>query len=266
MTKMNGKKQDFDSETLSINLDCLKGTARKLAETVLIHADYEYEGFKWLCSTFGNIAQHLGVSEKTIRRIASKPPFHYITRYTPEDGKHILLKLGVAPCETDYVFRLRAVWVRGLAYFNEAAIQEWPMEVMKAKYFGLPYDRLLKRIEKAKEWEPVLEKLKAGKRISLNVKPHEIGLLRECIRQLDDDVFDTVAFLASWNGWHSFTSYLKAAEREGYFYHWPTLGPIARNPDIALQAYLDALQEQGNISIAESARLNAKIAKLTPPT
>ncbi|MBU3077814.1 hypothetical protein [Sphingomonas quercus] len=243
----------------------LKRTARKLAELILEHADYEFEGFTWLSSTFGGIASQLGVNEKTIARNAQKPPFHYIHRQTSEDGKHILLKLGTEPCETDHMYRLRAVWVRGLAHFNEAAMQIWPTDAIRAKHAGKPHKRLLKRIEDAQKWAPALEKLKAGKRISYNVQPHEMGLLRQCVKKLGDDAFPTIACLTSWNGWHKFISYTKIADRiEDKYYHWPTLGPIAGNPDIALQAYLDIVQEGGKIDLIESTRLNAKIATLEP--
>lgn len=246
-------------------IEHLKGTPRRLAELVLEHGSYEFEGFKWLQGTFGGIAAHLGVNEKTIERNAGASPFHYITRRTAEDGKHILLKLGTETCETDLVLRLRAVWVRGLAHFNEAAAKAWPIEVLKAKQAGLPYKRLLERIQKAQGWEPVLEKLKAGERISYTVQPHEMGLLRECVKRLGDDAFAIVACLTSWNGWHLFMSFAKIADRVvGLHYHWPTLGPIAANPDIALQAYLDLMQEEGKIDLPECARLNAKIVSLTP--
>lgn len=178
----------------------LKGTARKLAELIVEHADYEFEGFTWLSGTFGGIVEQLSVNEKTIARNAQKPPFHYIPRQTSEDGKHILLKLGTEPCETDHVYRLRAIWVRGPAYFNGAAANVWPMEVMKAKHAKLPYKRLLKRIEEAQKWAPMLDKLKAGKPISYTVQPHEMGLLRECVKNLGDDAFPTITCLTSWNG------------------------------------------------------------------
>ncbi|MDX3884116.1 MAG: hypothetical protein QHC65_06825 [Sphingomonas sp.] len=250
-----------------IAIEHLKGTARRLAELVSKHGNYEYEGFKWLQGTFGGIADHLGAHEKTIERNVQKPPFHYITRWTAEEGRHILLKLGTEPCETDLVFRLRTTWVRGLLYFNGAAAQAWPIEAIKAKQEKLPYKRLLKRIEKAQERLPELEKLKAGEDISYEVQSHEMGLLRECVKRLGDDAFATVACLTSWNGWHKFMSYAKIADRiVGRYYHWPTLGPIVPNPDIALQTYLDIGQEEGTINIAESARLAAKIAGLALPT
>lgn len=250
-----------------IAIEHLKGTARRLAELVLEHGDYEYEGFKWLQGTFGGIADHLGVNEKTIERNVRRPPFHYTTRCTPDHGKHILLKLGSEPCENDLVIKLRAAWVRGLLYFNGAAVQAWPIEATKAKYAKLPYQRLLKRIEKAQDRLPELEKLKAGENISYEVQSHEMGLLRECVKRLGDDAFATVACLTSWNGWHKFMSYAKIAGRiVGRYYHWPTLGPIVANPDIALQVYLDIGQEEGTIDLAESARLNAKIAGLALPT
>jgi len=249
-----------------IDIEHLKGAARQLAELVLEHGNYEYEGFKWLQGTFGGIADHLGVNEKTIERNVQKPPFHYITRRTAEDGKHILLKLGAEPCETDLVFRLRTVWVRGLLYFNGAAAEAWPIEAMKAKHAKLPYKRLQQRAEKAQERLPELAKLKAGEDISHEVQSHEMGLLRECVKRLGDDAFATVACITSWNGWHKFMAYAKIADRiANRYYHWPTLGLIAANPDIALQAYLDIGQEEGAIDLAESARLNAKIAGLALP-
>jgi hypothetical protein len=250
-----------------IAIEHLKGTARRLAELISKQGHYEFEGFKWLHGTFGGIAADLGVNDKTIERNVQKPPFHYITRWSAEDGRHILLKLGTAPCETDLVYSLRAVWVRGLLYFNGVAAEAWPIEAMKAKHAKLPYKRLQQRIEKAQERLPELAKLKAGEDISYEVQPHEMGLLRECVKRLDDDAFATVACIASWNGWHKFMSYTKIADRiVGRYYHWPTLGPIAANPDIALQAYLDIGQDEGSIEIADSARLTAKIASLAPST
>lgn len=247
----------------AVAIEHLKGTARRLAELVLEYGHYEFEGFRWLHGTFGGIADHLGVNVKTIERNVKIPPFHYIIRRTPEDGKHILLKLGTEPCETDHVMKLRSAWVRGLAYFNYAALKIWPIEAMKAKHHGLPYKGLLSRIENAQAWEPVLEKIKTGKQISYEVQGHEMGLLRECVKRLGDDAFATIAHVTSWNGWHLFMSYAKLNDRVvGRHYHWPTLGPIAANPDIALQAYLDSSQEEGTIDIPESARLTAKIAGL----
>lgn len=249
----------------AVAIDHLTGMSRRLAELVLEHGTYDFEGFKWLRGTFGGIAAHLGVNEKTIQRNAGTPPFHYITRQTADDGRHILLKLGTELCETDLVLRLRAIWVRGLVYFNEAAAKAWPIEALKAKQAGLSYQRLLERIEKAKEWESVLEKLKAGERISYSVRPHEMGLLRECVKRLGDDAFALIACLTSWNGWHLFMSYAKIADRVvGRHYHWPTLAPIAANPDLALQAYLDIMQGEAKINLLESTRLNAKIVSLTP--
>ncbi len=248
-----------------IAIDQLKGTTQKLAKMVLEHGTYEFEGFNWLIGNFAIIADHLGVSEKTIQRLVKKPPFHYITRRTDEVGKHILLKLGTDPCETDFVNRLRAVWVRGLLYFNGAAAKEWPLRAMMNKQQGAPVGKLLERAKKAQEKLPELEKLKAGKQISLQVKPHEMGLLRECIKRLGEDASDTLACVALWNGWERFISFVKIAGRlEGRFYHWPTLSVIAANPDLALRVYLDIQQEEAKISVAESDRLLKKIASLTP--
>ena len=243
----------------------LRGTARRLAELILDQGDHQYEGFHWLRGTYGGVSEHLGVSDKTIQRIASSAPFHRISLVTPEDGKHVLIKWGTDPCETDLVRRLRASWKIGLAYFNGVAVMAWPIEAQKAKYAGKPYKHLLNRIQEAQKWEPVLEKLKAGERISYEVQPHEVGLLRECVKRLGDDAFAVIPCVTSWEGWHLFIAYAKIADRiKDRHYHWPTLGPIAGNPDIALQAYLDIKQEQGNISLTESNRLNAKIAALEP--
>lgn len=159
----------------------LKGTARRLAELVLKHGTYEHEGFKWVQGTFGGIAAHLGVNERTIKRVAGAAPFHYITRTTKEDGKHILLKLGTDPCETDHVMRLRAVWVQGIVFYNAAASKAWTIKVMQLKHQNAPkklWDRLLHRIEAAEEKAADVEKLKAGQRISYEVQPHEMGFLR----------------------------------------------------------------------------------------
>jgi hypothetical protein len=249
----------------AVNISHLRGTAQRLAELVIEHGSYEFEGFIWLKGNLEGIAEHLGVNVKTVERIAAKPPFCRLVRRTKGDGKHTLLRLGTVPCESDLVLKLRATWVRGLAYFNMAAAQQWPLDAHHAKQAGLAYERLLKRIEKAQEWEPVWVKLKAGEPISYSVRPHEMGLLRECVRRLGDDAFRTVACLTSWHGWRRFMSYAKTAERVvEHHYHWPTLGPITANPDIALQAYLDTKQAQQDIDLKESARLIAKIDSLTP--
>lgn len=258
-------KAQTDAFPLPTEIEQLRGTSRRLAELILEHGTYEYEGFNWLQGTFGGIAQHLNVSAKTIARLAGSAPFHHISLRTPEHGKHVLIKLGTAPCQTDFVRRLRSSWKIGLAYFNGAAAKAWPIEAQKAKHAGLPYKHLLSRIKEAQKWEPVLEKLKAGERISYEVKPHEVGLLRECIKRLGDDAFIVIPCLTSWSGWHLFISYAKIADRvKDRHYHWPTLGPIAGHPDIALQAYLDSQQKEGKISLQESNRLNAKIATLEP--
>lgn len=250
----------------AFDINNLTGTSLKLAELVLEHSSYEFEGFVWLQGTLGGIANHLGVNVKTIERIAAKPPFRYIVRRTKEDGRYILLKLGTEPCESDLVLRLRTTWVRGLAYFNMAAAKAWPLDAHHNKEAGLPYKRLLARAKKAQEWEAKWERVKAGQSISYRVRPHEMGLLRECVRRLDDDAFQTVSCLTLWHGWRRFMAYAKHAERiVGHHYHWPTLGPISANPDIALQAYLDTKQEEGKIDLKESARLIAKIDSLMPP-
>lgn len=257
---------------LSAQIEQLKGTAKRLARLVEEYATFEFEGFNWLPATIGGIAKKLHVTDKTISRIIQNPPFHYITRNTKEDGRHILLKLGTEPCETDHVFRLRVIWVKGLIYFNAAMVDVWNMKLLelvhkeKGEAFPegkkKPSDRLRARIAAAEKDLPKLDKLKAGKRISLEVADYEMGLLRGVVRVLGGDAEDTVAHLVTPEGWQIFCSYLKAEERLEHHYHWPTLSPIVSNPDIGLQTLLDKLQFTGQIELAESARLLAKIKEL----
>lgn len=259
---------------LSTEIEQLKGTAKKLAQLVQEHATLEFEGFHWLPATIGGIAGKLHVADKTIWRIIQKPPFHYITRNTEEDRRHILLKLGTEPCETDHVFRLRAVWVKGLVYYNAVAVNVWRMKLLelvhqeKGQTFPegekKPSDRLRDRIAAAEKSRPKLDKLKAGERISLEVSGYQMGQLRGIVQALGEDAEATVAYLVTFEGWHIFCSYLKAEERLTLHYHWPYLGAIVGNPDIALQTYLDMLQSTGKVGLTESARLLAKIAELTP--
>ena len=227
---MKIEKLQPTTSSFAIAIKQLKGTAQQLAELVLEHGTYEFEGFEWLQGNFEVFAKHLGVSTKTIQRYVQKPPFHYITRRTDEDGKHILLKLGNEPCETDFVHMLKAVWVRALLHFNGVAAKVWKTQTQNNKDQGLPVGQLLERAKKAEERLPELEKLKAGKRISYKVQPHEMGLLRECIKRLGDDAFDVIKCVALWEGWQKFMPSAKFEGRiEGRFYHWPTLGVIAAN-------------------------------------
>lgn len=254
--------------TPAIAIGHLKGTPKRLAELVLDHSDYEFEGFYWLQGTFGGIAEHFGVNEKTVRRAAEMPPFHYITRQTAEHGKHILLKLGSEPCETDHVFRLRAVWRKGLAFYNVVAAKAWSAKVAQLQHQNAPkasWERLQHRIKAAEEGAAPAEMIKAGGRFSYEVKPHQMGRLRGIVRALGDDAIAVVACLTTFGGWHKFAAYAKITDRiTDRHYHWPELGVIAANPDIALQTYLDTAQESAEIGLPESARLLAKIASLTP--
>lgn len=253
-------------------IEQLKGTAKKLARLVEEHATFEFEGFHWLPATIGGIAEKLHVADKTIWRIIQKPPFHYITRNTEEDGRHILLKLGADLCETDHVFRLRAIWVKGLIYFNAVMIDVWGVKLIellhqeKGQTFPKgkkkPSDRLRARIAAAEKDMPKLDKIKAGKKLSLEVADHEMGLLRGVVQVLGNDAEDTVACLVTPEGWQTFCSYLKADDRLEWHYHWPSLGPIVSNPDIALQTLLDKLQFTGEIELVESARLLTRIEEL----
>lgn len=250
----------------------LKGAAEKLAKLVEEAADYEFEGFTWLAFNREIVAKKIGVSEKTISRLMQKPPFHHITRLIEVEGKPrrvVFLKLGGELCETDHVFRLRSAWVRGMIYFNAALVDQLTVDVMYLKSIGAPktqYERLLRRIEQARKGAKGLEKLKAGKKVALQVPPHQMGLLRGIVQVLGDDAHGCVASLVTLDGWHSFSAHLKAEGRLARFYHWPHLGTIISNPDIAVQTYLDVLQAAGKIDPAESIRLLAKIEALSDAT
>lgn len=248
----------------------LKGTAAKLAAFVQEHGTYEFEGFTWLAFNREVVADNLGVTVKTIQRVIGKPPFHHITRVIEADGKPrkgILLKLGTDLCETDHVFKLRAIWVKGLAYYNDIAVAAWTTNVMWLKQGGAPkelYERMFHRIADAEKGAQVLVKMKAGEKISYTVKGYQMGMLRKIVQTLGDDAYGLVAYLVTFEGWHSFTGYLKAEERLKRHYHWPELPTIAQNLDIALQTYLDGLQAASKIDPAESARLLTKIDELKP--
>ncbi len=245
----------------------LKGTAAKLAKLVQEHGDYEFEGFMWLPTTIKGVAGELDVSEKTIQRVIDKPPFHHVTLNTKEDGRHVLLKLGTEPCETDRVRKLRTVWAKGLVYFNAALAEQLTIKVMQLKSVDAPkalYDRLLHRIADAHKGAKDLEKLKAGEKISLHVHPVQIGQLRGIVQTLGEDAKGTVACLVTFDGWTTFSAYLKTEGRLSRYYHWPQLGVILNNPDIAMQTYLDTLQATAKVDLSESARLLAKIEELKP--
>lgn len=245
----------------------LKGTAAKLATLVQEHGTYEFEGFTWLAATIEGMADELSVNVSTIKRAIAKPPFHHVTRNTKEDGRHILLKLGTELCETDHVFKLRTVWAKGLIFYNAALADQLTLKVMYLKNVGAPkalHDRLFHRIAKAHEGAKDLEKLKAGEKVPVHVPPPQMGQLRGIVQVLGEDAQGTVACLVAVEGWHTFTAYLKATGRLTRYYHWPHLGTIMNNPDIAVQTYLDMLQAAGKVDPAESARLLAKIEALKP--
>ncbi|MCR8493154.1 hypothetical protein ABDF71_20220 [Ochrobactrum sp. WV_118_8] len=245
----------------------LKGTAAKLAKLVEEEGSYEFEGFSWLPTTIEGVADYLSKHKNTIRKIIDKPPFHYITRNTEEDGRHILLKLGTELCETDHVFKLRAIWSKGLIIYNKTLATHLTMKVMYFKQIGAEkklYERLLVRIAEAEKGAKNLEKLKAGEKVPLNVPPSHMGQLRGVVQKLGDDATNVTASLVTFEGWTRFMAYLKTAEREMRHLHWPYPGAIKDNPDLALQAYLDDLQEEQKIEPADSARLLAKINELKP--
>lgn len=111
-------------------MTAVNGTAARLAQLVSEHADYEFEGFRWVACHIEGLAEELGKSVNTVRKIISQPPFHYITRSTKEDGRHILLKLGDELCETDHVNILRGIWVPCLVMFNAALANDlrWQLD------------------------------------------------------------------------------------------------------------------------------------------
>ncbi|RYB98035.1 hypothetical protein [Ciceribacter ferrooxidans] len=248
----------------------LKGAAAKLAKLVEEHADHELEGFKWLVFNREVVAKALGVTEKTIGRVIKNPVFHHITRNIEIDGKPkkaILLKLGAELCETDHVFKLRAIWAKGLIAFNNMLATDLTMKVMFFKQAGMDkkfYERLMARIAAAEEGGKDLAKLKAGEKVSLWVPRSHMGQLRGVYQKLGDDAFNVAAHLVTFDGWTRFASYLKTAGRNERHYHFPFPGAIKDNPDIALQTYLDMLQEAGQIDPEESAQLLAKIELLKP--
>jgi len=258
------------TETTMPTAQGLKGTAAKLAALVQEYGTYEYEGFTWLPFNRDVVAEKLGVNVKTIQRVITKPPFHRITRMIEVEGKTrkgVLLKLGTELCETDHVLILRAIWAKGLVYFNNMLSADLTSQVTYFKSLDAPekrYARLLRRIEAAKDGAKDLDKLKSGKKISLEVRPFEMGLLREIVQTLGDDAPGVVSCLVTYVGWLAFTARLKADERMTRYLHWPQLALITGNLDIAVETYLDTLQEAGKISVSESVRLLTKIEALKP--
>lgn len=241
----------------------LKGAAAKLAKLVEDHGAYEFEGFTWLQGHIEKIAEHLGVTEKTIKRAIAKPPFHHISRSTKEHGKHILLKIGTEPCETDHVFKLRATWVKGLVYFNAALASQLRLELEFLKAAEAPKnvrDRIAVRIAQADDGAKNLDKIKAGEKISFDVKPAHMGQLRGLVQQLGADAPGVLSRLVTFKGWSMFVAALKIEERLKRFYHWPNLGVMLNNLDLAVSTYVDLLQGDGKIDLAESKRLNALAA------
>lgn len=250
-----------------MKIEALNSRAAKLAKLVQDHGDYEFEGFTWLRCNLVEIGDHLGMHKNTIRNIIIKPPFKYITRNTKENGRHLLVRIGDGQTETDHLFILRTVWAKGLIYYNAALAYQLTSKVAYLKSVDAPkelYERLLHRITAATEGAKDLEKLKTGQKVSMHVSPHQMGQLRGIVQTLGEDAQGTVACLVTFQGWHTFTGYLKAEGRLTRHYHWPQLGEIMHNPDIAIATYLDTLQGSAKISIAESNRLLAKIEALTP--
>ncbi|MCC5964151.1 MAG: hypothetical protein JJU09_13595 [Rhodobacteraceae bacterium] len=244
-------------------MTALNGTAARLAQLVSEHADYEFEGFRWVACQIEGLADELGRSVNTVRKVIGQPPFHYITRCTKEDGKHILLKLGDELCETDHVNILRGIWVRGLVRFNAALEHELRCQIDQLAGLQNNSDqvsRLKARLENAAKGAAPLAALQAGKKISLMVEPKTMGLLRGCVQTFGADAPDVLRRLITFEGWHNFATIIKIEERTSRYYHWPALAEINRNPDIALQIYLDLLQSSGSITLHETDVMFQKIA------
>ncbi|PZQ97570.1 MAG: hypothetical protein DI533_10305 [Cereibacter sphaeroides] len=244
-----------------------KGTAQKLKQLVLDHAEYDFEGFTWLQCNLEILGENLGVHKNTIRNALTKPPFRYIEKNTDEGAKRLLVRIGEGMCETDHVFVLRAIWRKGLVYYNAALEEQLTFKVLTLKNMGAEkalYERLLHRINSAHEGAKELDTLKAGGKVSLQVTPVQMGQLRGVVQALGEDAPNTVSCLLTYDGWLTFMAYLKAENRTARHYHWPELGEIMRNPDIALSTYLDILQASAKIDLKETARLTAKIEQLTP--
>lgn len=241
----------------------LNGTAARLAQLVSEHANYEFEGFRWVACQIPDLAAELGKSINTVRKIISQPPFRYITRCTEEGDKYILLKLGDELCETNHVNTLRGIWVPGLVRFNAALANDlrWQLDQLAGiEDKANQVSRLEARLKKAEKGAEPLADLKAGKKISLMVEPKTMGLLRGCVQTFGSDAPDVLRKLITFEGWHYFATIIKAEERTSRHYHWPTLYEINRNPDIALEIYLDLLQNNGSITQRETAAMLQKIA------
>lgn len=241
----------------------LNSTPAHLAQLVRDHGDYQFEGFVWLKCQIEPLAEHLGKSVNTVRKIIGSPPFRYITRKTDEDGKHILLKVGADPCETDHVNILRGIWVPGVVRFNAKlamALRAKIEELKDTNGSEEQISRLSSRLKAAEKGAARLPDLNAGKKIPLAVERRTMGLLRGFVQTFGADAPDVLRQLIKSDGWDYFTAALKAEERTTRFYHWPTLGEITRNPDIALEIYLSIKQESGDISIPDSTAILAKIA------
>jgi hypothetical protein len=103
----------------------------------------------------------------------------------------------------------------------------------------------------------------SGKKVSTQVKPHEMGLLRQAVKVFGEDARGVVACLVTYAGWHDFTSILKVHGKLVEFLDWPRLKDIVSNPDVALEIYLQTMQAAPQpIGQSETKRILAKISKL----
>lgn len=252
----------------------LIGIASKLASLIHSNSTYEYEGYHWLKGTFKTIATQLEVNERTIRRTVENNSqiFHYLVKNTKEDGRYVLIRVGSGTCESDHVAYLRKTWVHGLVFFNAELAKdlefkfdhlhniEFPSEAQRQAYSK----RLQKHIEKARLGAINLDMLKAGQKISLEVTPSHMGLLRGMVQTFNTDSQDVLSCLLTLSGWQQFMAQVKSEGTAEHFYLWPNLKTILKHPHIALDTYLSAQQSDGKIDIVEANRILKKLLKMQP--
>lgn len=253
----------------------LKGTASKLASLIHSNSTYEYEGYHWLKSDFKTIAKQMGVNERTIRRTVennSKIFRYLIKKNENKGGTHLLIRVGSGTCESDHVEYLRKTWVHGLVFFNAELAKhlefkldhlhniDFQSEAQRQAYAK----RLKKHIDKARLGAINLDMLKAGQKISLAVKPSQMGLLRGMVKTFNTDAQDVLSCLLTLSGWQQFIAHVKSEGTAEHFYHWVNLPTILKHPHIALDTYLSVQQSEGKIDIAEANRILKKILKMQP--
>lgn len=249
----------------------LKGAAAKLESLVKAQSDYDFEGYQWMKRTIKQLAKELSINEKTVRRILSqhKYVFRYLIRNTKQDGRHALIRVGSGHCESDVVEYLRKNWVHGLVFFNAALVKhlQFKLENLDDIQFDSKEQRnayakrLSGHIDRAMAGAANLDKVKAAEKISLEVTPTQMGLLRGVVQKFDEHAQSVLQSLLTFDGWELFMGQLKSEGATSNFYHWPNLSIILKHPDIALDTHLTLLQSKGKISMPDANDLMNKILK-----